>query len=126
MRFEAGFGGAAVRYASVGAGFRDPCGPRTGTDRPTDGAEKATDGAGGSGYADRPARILVLTWYLSLLSHRRRCPHRKRYLPRVAEASLIRLFAAPACPAWRNQSPAGLTASGILREQGTGAGVRYR
>jgi hypothetical protein len=25
--------------------------------------------------------------------------------------------------AWRSQSPAGLTASGILREQGTGAGV---
>jgi hypothetical protein len=29
--------------------------------RPTDGAEKATDGASGSGHADRPARILALT-----------------------------------------------------------------
>jgi hypothetical protein len=43
---------AAVRYASVGAGFRGPCGPRT-------EAERATDGAGGSGYSDRPAPLLA-------------------------------------------------------------------
>jgi hypothetical protein len=49
----------AVRYVSVGAGFRGPCDPRTGADRLTDGAEKATDGAGGSGYADRPTRLLA-------------------------------------------------------------------
>ena len=29
MCFEAGFGTAAVRYASVGAGFRGPSGPPT-------------------------------------------------------------------------------------------------
>jgi aryl-alcohol dehydrogenase-like predicted oxidoreductase len=32
--------GTAVRYASVGAGFRGLCGPRTGTDQPTDGGGK--------------------------------------------------------------------------------------
>jgi len=36
-------------------------GPRTATDRPTDGAEKATDGAGRSGYAGRLRGFLPLT-----------------------------------------------------------------
>src|SRR5271166_1127019 len=39
MSSEAGFGPAAVRYASVGAGFRGPSGPPT-------VAEPATDGHG--------------------------------------------------------------------------------
>jgi hypothetical protein len=68
MSSEAGFGTAAVRYASVGTGFRGPSGPPTvaepatdgrgpahgrGRTSPRTGAEKATDGAGGSGHADR-------------------------------------------------------------------------
>lgn len=43
-------------------------GPRT-------GAEKATDGAGRSGYADRPPGFLPLTWHF-------RMPARCRHLPR--------------------------------------------
>jgi hypothetical protein len=39
---------AAVRYASVGTRFGGPRNPRTGT-----------DGEGGSGYEDRPARLLA-------------------------------------------------------------------
>jgi hypothetical protein len=68
MCSEAVFGAAAVRYASVGAEFRGPSGPPTVSEPATDGhgrahgrprtgprtgAEKATDVAGGSGYADR-------------------------------------------------------------------------
>ena len=52
MRFEAGLRAAAVRYASVSTGVRGPRVPRT-------RAEKATDGAGGSGYTNRPARLLA-------------------------------------------------------------------
>ena len=78
MCFEAGFGAAAVRYASVDAGFRGPSGPRTVGEPATDGrgpahgrartsprtgAEKATDGADRSGYADRPSGFLALTWH---------------------------------------------------------------
>src|ERR1700722_6377194 len=48
MRSEAGFGSAAVRYASVGTGLV----ART-------GAEKPTDGGGGSGYTDRHAPLLA-------------------------------------------------------------------
>src|ERR1019366_974746 len=63
-RFEAPFRAAAVRYASVGTGL----GPRT-------GAEKPTDGGGGSGYADRPPGFVSLTWHF-------RMPARCRHLPR--------------------------------------------
>ena len=78
MCFEAGFGAAAVRYASVDAGSRGPSGRQTVAEPATDGhgpahgrprtsprttAEKATDGAGGSGYADRPPGFLPLTWH---------------------------------------------------------------
>jgi hypothetical protein len=48
-----------VIYASVGTRFWGPCGPRT-------GAEKATDGAGGSGYADRPPDFPPVTCHFSL------------------------------------------------------------
>jgi hypothetical protein len=54
-----------VRYASV----------RTGPVART-GAEKATDGAGGSGYADRPPGFLALTWHF-------RIPTRYHRLPRA-------------------------------------------
>src|SRR5262249_14205166 len=47
MRFEARLRASAARYASVRPGFLGASSPRT-------GAEKATDGAGRSGYADRP------------------------------------------------------------------------
>ena len=57
-------GPRAVRYASVGIGL----GPRT-------GAEKPTDGGGGSGYADRPPGFVPLTWHF-------RMPARCRHLPR--------------------------------------------
>src|ERR1700722_6851964 len=68
MSFEAGFGMAAVRYVSVGTGFRGPRGSPTVGEPATDGhgpahgrprtsprtsEEKATDGAGRSGHADR-------------------------------------------------------------------------
>jgi hypothetical protein len=47
---------AAVRYASVRIWLR----PRT-------GAEIATDGGGGNGYADRPPGLVPLTWRLGCL-----------------------------------------------------------
>jgi hypothetical protein len=50
MPFEAASGAPAVRYVSVRTGLS----PRT-------GAEKPTDVAGGSGYADRPPGFLPLT-----------------------------------------------------------------
>jgi hypothetical protein len=68
MRPEGRFRAAAIRYASVGAGFQGPSGPPTVAEPATDGhgpahgrvrtsprtgAEKATDGAGGSGHANR-------------------------------------------------------------------------
>ena len=76
MSSEAGFGTAAVRYTSVDTGFRGPSGPPTVAEPATDGhgqahgqartgsrttAERATDGAGGSGYADRRTLFLALT-----------------------------------------------------------------
>jgi hypothetical protein len=60
VRFRA----AAVRYASVGSGFS----PRT-------GAEKATDGAGGSGYGDRLHGFMPLTLHFRIPG-RCRLPHR--------------------------------------------------
>jgi hypothetical protein len=79
MSSEAGFGTAAVRYASVGAGFRGPSGPptvvdrpRTGTDQPTAEARKATDGADGSSYTHRPPRFFPLTWHFRMPEHYRR------------------------------------------------------
>ena len=69
MCFDAGFGTAAVRYASVGAGLRGPSGPPTVAEPATDGrgpahgrartsprtgAQMATDRAGGRGCTDRP------------------------------------------------------------------------
>ena len=84
MRSEAGFGTAAVRYASVGAGFRGPRGPPTVGEPATDGhgpahgrprtsprtrAGKATDAAGGSGYSDRPPGFSPLTWHFRMPEH---------------------------------------------------------
>src|ERR1700737_2215956 len=91
MSFEAAFGTAAVRYASVDAGFRGPSGPRTVGEPATDErgpahgrartsprttAEKATDGAGGSGFADRPPGFVPLTWHFGLPA---RCPDLPRH-----------------------------------------------
>jgi hypothetical protein len=68
MCSEVRFLAAAVRYASVGTGL----GPRTGTVKPT-------DGAGGSGYADRPPGFVPLTWHFRMPAHCRRLPrHRVR------------------------------------------------
>jgi hypothetical protein len=64
MCSEVRFRAAAVRYASVGTGL----GSRT-------GAEKPTDGAGGSGYADRPRGFLSLTWHFRMPAH---CCHLPR------------------------------------------------
>ena len=65
--FRGGIYDGPVRYASVGAGFWGPCGPRTVVEPATDGrgqahgraraglrttAERATGGAGGTGYTD--------------------------------------------------------------------------
>src|ERR1044071_226165 len=81
MSSEAGFGTAVVRYASVDAGFRGPSGPPTvaelGTDgrgpahgrprtSPRTGAGKATDGAGGSGHADRRHRDYLPDWHFRM------------------------------------------------------------
>ena len=70
-------------------------GPRT-------GAEKPTDGGGGSGYADRPPGLVPLTWHFRMPARCRHLP-RRRVQTRVRvswapRASVIRLFAASACP----------------------------
>jgi hypothetical protein len=91
MSFEAALGMAAVRYASVDAGFRSPSGPRTVGEPATDEhgpahgrartsprttAEKATDGAGGSGYDNRPTGFLALTWHFRIPIHYHHLPRR--------------------------------------------------
>jgi hypothetical protein len=53
MRYKIRFAAATVRYVSVGAGFGGRAGHERSRDGPRTGAEKATDGAGGSGYYDR-------------------------------------------------------------------------
>jgi hypothetical protein len=95
--------GRRHRYASVGAGFRGTCGPRTGTDQPTDGGGKATDGAGGSGYTDRPARLyssdLAFQDYLLLpssLSTRVHARGRVAWAPRTAMRSPMPISREPA------------------------------
>ena len=90
MCFEAAFVAAAVRYTSVGAEFRGPSGAQTVAEPATDGhgqaygqartnprttAEEATDGAGGSGYTDRPHGFLPLSWHFRFLD-RCRCKGR--------------------------------------------------
>src|ERR1700733_15686437 len=94
MSSEAGFGAAAVRYASVGAGFRGPSGPPTVGEPATDGrgpahgrarssprttAEKATHGAGGSGHTDRPPGFFPLTWHFGMPEHYRRLPRHRTW-----------------------------------------------
>ncbi len=63
MNFEACFRAAAVRYASVGAGVWGHAGHGRRQNERRTMAEKATDGAGGSGYTDRAPSFVPLTWY---------------------------------------------------------------
>jgi integrase len=73
-----------VRGCRVSGALRptDGHGPAHGRARtsPRTGAEKATDGAGRSGYADRPARIPALTCHFRMPARCRRHP-RHRGLP---------------------------------------------
>ena len=81
---------AAVRYASVRIWLR----PRT-------GAEIATDGGGVSGYADRPPGLAPLTWHLGCLLDvvvSLVAGFGWGWESWVPRASVIRLFAASACP----------------------------
>ena len=86
---------AAVRYASVGAGFRGPRGrrtvgrPRTGTDQPTDGhgpahgrgRKRPRTGPVGAVMQTALTRIPALTWHFRMPARCRRRP-RHRGLPR--------------------------------------------
>jgi hypothetical protein len=79
-RFEARLRVAAVRYASVSAGFRSRAGhgrrrtgPRTGTEGPRTGAEKATDEAGGS-VTPTVRRLGAFTWHFRIPAHYHRLP----------------------------------------------------
>ena len=62
---------------------------------PRTGAGKATDGAGGSGYADRPARIPSLTCHFRMPARCLRRP-RHRVLPRCRGCQGLRR-----CTGWR-------------------------
>src|ERR1039457_604166 len=69
---------------------RTGLGPRT-------GAEKATDGAGGSGHADRPPGFLPLTWHFQDARSLSPSPHRlardRTECPGCRGRRFIRLFA---------------------------------
>jgi hypothetical protein len=69
--------GAAVRYASVGAGFLGRAGCGRARNGPRTGAENATDGGGGSGYADRPPGFSVLTCHFRKPARCRRHPRHR-------------------------------------------------
>ena len=59
MLFEARLRAVAVRYASVDAGFRVRAAHGRARTSPRTRAEKATDGADGSGYTNRHTSILA-------------------------------------------------------------------